>query len=96
MEFTLNIAFNWLISLAIPLIIRYVVVRKPLSKRNAIIVTAVNFGIIVLIPTALSGVYQMNAGVYFMTLIVYYILENKGKVIETTTKDDDIAEKIDS
>ena len=96
MDIILNIIISWSICLAMPLIIRYVVIRKPLSKRNAIIVAAVNFGITILIPIAITGKSNTSIWTFIMIYASYSILEYNGKVAKTTTEDTDNVKEIDS
>ena len=87
--FVLGIILIGSFYLATPLIIRYIVIKKPLSKKDAMIITAGNFGITFLIPLALIGVPDISYWNFVMVLVSYTILENKRKDTETSTKDTD-------
>lgn len=89
MMFILEITLMGSFYLATPLIIRYIVIKKPSSKKDAMIITAGNFGVTFLIPLALTGMIDINYWNFVMILVSYTILENKMKVTETSTKDTD-------
>lgn len=74
--FIANVILTWSIGLAIPLIIRYAIYRKPLSKTNAIIINVVNFIITFSIFIALGSKSKTHMVLYIMALCSYGILHN--------------------
>jgi uncharacterized protein (DUF486 family) len=74
------------IGLAIPLIIRYVITKKPLSNTTAIIINVVNFIITFSIFVALGSKSKTHMALYLVVLCSYGILHNGYTANERSTK----------
>lgn len=69
-----SIILTWGIGLAPPLLIRYAILRRPLSKTVAIVIVVVFWFINISIFIALGSQSKTHAALFFVALVSYYIL----------------------
>ena len=94
-SFILSIIITWSIGLAIPLIIRFAIIKKALGKIIAIIITIVNYFITFVIFAQLGSKSKSHAALYLMILCSYGILHNGHKADKVSTNDTFKIEKMD-
>jgi hypothetical protein len=85
----LSFVLTWSLGLAVPAIIRYIIIRKPLNKLVSIIITVINFAFNltfwIYIGTLGEGGSKTHAVQYFIALVVYYLM-SKGYIQKENKK----------
>lgn len=75
----LSFLITWSIGLLPPLLIRYVIIRRPLSKWVAIAVCAVFWFTNIIIFTTLGSQSKTHAALYLIAFVSYWILRKEPK-----------------
>jgi|SaaInlStandDraft_4_1057021.scaffolds.fasta_scaffold78335_2 hypothetical protein len=75
----LSFLITWSIGLLPPVLIRYAIIRRPLSKWVAIAVCAVFWFANIIIFTALGSQSKTHAALYLIAFVSYWILRKEPK-----------------
>lgn len=75
----LSFVITWSIGLLPPVLIRYAIIRRPLSKWVAIAVCALFWFVNILIFTALGSQSKAHAALYLIAFVSYWILRKEPK-----------------
>jgi hypothetical protein len=75
----LSFLITWGIGLLPPVLIRYAIIRRPLSKWVAIAVCAVFWFTNIIIFTALGSQSKTHAALYLVAFVSYWILRKEPK-----------------
>jgi hypothetical protein len=72
-----SLILTWIIGLTPPLVFRYLIIRKPLSKRWAILVCGLFVIVNLAIFISLGSKSKSHAAVFFIAMVSYWILHRK-------------------
>jgi|LFRM01.1.fsa_nt_gb uncharacterized protein YacL len=80
LAFVISMVITWTLGLMIPLIIRYVIVRKPMSKGISFLIAAINFFLNlyfwIYIGMLYGGGSKTHYVQYVMACVAFYLLSN--------------------
>ena len=76
-SFIISIIITWSIGLSVPVLIRYVFLRKPINKTPAIVIVVILYFIQLFIWIGLGSTSKSHAVLFLIAYVSYYIL-NKG------------------
>jgi len=85
----LSLVITWGIGLLPPVLIRYAIIRRPLSKWVAIAVCAVFWFINIIIFTALGSQSKTHAALYLIAFASYWILRKEPKLATPSEENTD-------
>ncbi|MFY2507826.1 hypothetical protein ACN3E9_05970 [Vibrio pectenicida] len=85
----LSFVITWSIGLLPPVLIRYAIMRRPLSKWVAIVVCAVFWFINIIIFTALGSQSKTQAALYLIAFVSYWILRKESKSTTSSEENTD-------
>jgi len=81
---------TWIVGLSVPLLIRYVFMKRTINKASAIVIVIVLLILQLALWTSLGSTNKSHAVLYLIALVSYYILRkrNKGEYEVIKDKDD--------
>jgi hypothetical protein len=85
----LSLVITWGFGLLPPVLIRYVIIRRPLSKWVAIAVCAVFWFVNITIFTALGSQSKTHAALYLIAFLSYWILRKEPKLTTSSEETTD-------
>jgi len=83
----ISIILTWGIGLSVPVLIRYVFLRRPINKSPAIVVVIVLYFLQLALWTSLKSTNESHAVLYVIALVSYYILGKRNKGEYEVVKD---------
>ncbi len=86
-SFIISIILTWSIGLSVPVLIRYVFLRKPINKTPAIIIVVILWFLQLALWTSLGSTNKSHIVLYLIAFVSYNILR-KGYIEEVKDKDD--------
>lgn len=86
----ISIIITWSIGLSVPVLIRYVFLRRPINKVPAIVIVVILYFIQLFIWIGLGSINKSHVVLFFIAYVSYYILRkrNKGEYKVIKDKDD--------
>jgi len=81
---------TWIVGLSVPLLIRYVFMKRAINKSSAIVIVIVLLFLQLALWTSLGSTNKSHAVLFFIAYASYYILRkrNKGEYEVVKDKDD--------
>jgi len=81
--FLMSLILTWSIGLSVPLIIRFLILKRPIKKLYAVIIVFIFLFINIVIFEALGSENKTHNALYLVAFVSYYMLiwENKTKII---------------
>ncbi len=86
----ISFILTWSIGLSVPVLIRYVFLRRPINKFPAIVIVVILYFIQLFMWIGLGSTNKSHAVLFFIAYVSYYILRkrNKGEYEVVKDKDD--------
>ena len=75
----ISFILTWVIGLSVPVLIRYVFLRRPINKFPAIVIVVILYFIQLFIYIVLSSKSNTHLVLFFIAYVSYYILRKRNK-----------------
>lgn len=76
MEFLMSVIITWGVGLSVPLILRYIILHRPLGKGASIAIAAVMLFVNIIIFSAMGSQSKTHTALYLIALVSYWILHS--------------------
>ena len=90
--FVISAILTWGIGLSVPVLIRYVFLRRPINKNPAIVIVVILYFIQLFMWIGLGSTSKSHAALFFIAFASYYILRKRNKGEYEVVKDRDDVE----